>query len=233
MVAGFFVGGFLLVATASRGAIIAGRRGVDAPESPLTANRTGDTIMADETITEIEEWRPVEGWPYEVSNLGRIRRLASNPGRWGVKILNTAFKSARYLMCGLVRRLPDGRYEQVTRNVHVLVCTAFHGSRPTPSHQVCHNNGNSKDSRAENLRWGTTTENEADRRQHGYRDDGEHNAAAKLTTEQVIEIRRRHVDNVCASGHTKKGFIIAICKEFQISPITANRIIKRRSWKTL
>lgn len=43
--------------------------------------------------------------------------------------------------------------------VHILVCTAFHGPRPTPKHQVDHINRDRFDNRPENLRWVTCREN--------------------------------------------------------------------------
>lgn len=43
--------------------------------------------------------------------------------------------------------------------VHILVCTAFHGPRPTPKHQVDHINRDRWDNRPENLRWVTPHEN--------------------------------------------------------------------------
>ena len=51
--------------------------------------------------------------------------------------------------------------------IHVAVCTAFHGPKPTPQHQVRHLNGIRHDNRATNLAWGTAAENAADRAKHG------------------------------------------------------------------
>lgn len=42
---------------------------------------------------------------------------------------------------------------------HILVCTAFHGPRPSPRHQVDHINRDRFDNRPENLRWVTPHEN--------------------------------------------------------------------------
>lgn len=44
--------------------------------------------------------------------------------------------------------------------VHILVCTAFHGPRPSPKHQVDHINRDRWDNRPENLRWVTPHENQ-------------------------------------------------------------------------
>lgn len=51
--------------------------------------------------------------------------------------------------------------------VHKLICKAFHGERPSPSHEIRHLNGVKEDNRAENLAWGTRSENAKDRAKHG------------------------------------------------------------------
>jgi hypothetical protein len=56
--------------------------------------------------------------------------------------------------------------------VHQLVAKAFLGPKPTPLHEVCHNDGDHLNNRADNLRWGTKSENMYDRVTHGQ----DHNA---------------------------------------------------------
>lgn len=51
--------------------------------------------------------------------------------------------------------------------IHVLVCTAFHGPKPSPEFEVRHLDGNRANNRAENLVWGTRSENALDRKFHG------------------------------------------------------------------
>lgn len=53
-----------------------------------------------------------------------------------------------------------------TPAVHILVAEAFHGPRP-PGMEVRHLNGVKLDNRAENLRWGTDSENMLDIVRHG------------------------------------------------------------------
>lgn len=78
----------------------------------------------------------------------------------------------------------------VSVHVHVAVCLAFKGPRPTPKHEVAHRDGNRTNNRPRNLRWATHTENGADTRRHGRTRPGSKNPSAKLTEEQVLEIRR-------------------------------------------
>lgn len=57
---------------------------------------------------------------------------------------------------------------QIIKNYwfHILVCTAFHGPRPSPKHQVDHINRNRFDNRPENLRWVTPRENQLNGKRH-------------------------------------------------------------------
>lgn len=58
----------------------------------------------------------------------------------------------------------DGR--TVTRTVHALVALAFIGPRPEGL-EVCHNDGNPQNNRADNLRYDTHASNMRDKRLHG------------------------------------------------------------------
>lgn len=82
--------------------------------------------------------------------------------------------------------------KSVTRPVHQLVCEAFHGPQPFPEAQVRHLDGDPTNNWMENLAWGTAAENWADRRRHGTDTCGERSGKAKLTWEQVREIRARY-----------------------------------------
>lgn len=89
----------------------------------------------------MEVWKDIEDHPnYEVSSLGNIRNkttqyiLSNNPGKRGY--------------CSV-------RLDKKTYQTHILVCTVFHGFKPSLKHSVDHINRITNDNRIENLRWAT------------------------------------------------------------------------------
>lgn len=108
-----------------------------------------------------EEWRTLSEFPdYAVSSEGRVKRVAPDyRGRAG-HILKP--HASRYASLTLyLNRKP------AVVLVHRLVCSAFHGDPPSLVHEVAHGDGNSLNNRAQNLRWATRIENEADKVGHG------------------------------------------------------------------
>lgn len=117
-----------------------------------------------------ERWAPIPGWEgyFEVSDRGVIRTV----GRVMIRS-----NGAPFTCRGRVRRLQlvnDGRWgvtlraggKQRRHLVAPLVLSAFVGLRP-PGLDACHNNGNPRDDRVENLRWDTASGNALDKRAHG------------------------------------------------------------------
>lgn len=82
-----------------------------------------------------------------------------------------------------------GRKKQA--GVHQFVALAFHGQPSDPSFEVRHKDGTTTNTLPDNLVWGTTEENMADRLAHGTSNQGERNGQSKLTEAVVKEIRRR------------------------------------------
>lgn len=113
-----------------------------------------------------ETWKPVLDYEgiYEVSDLGRVRRVRGGKGaKVGALLRPTPF--GRYL----VVRLSDlpGKRKTVTRNVHELVLEAFRGVRPVAGQECRHLNDLPRDNRLPNLEWGTKSENALDRSRNG------------------------------------------------------------------
>ena len=111
-----------------------------------------------------EEWRPLPGWRYDVSSVGRVRTQMwiDDDGILHLsKILAQTLDSDGYFYV----MLHDGQRRRKAR-VHCLVLEAHVGARPSRSHQACHWNGVRTDNRKCNLRWGTRADQEDDKRRH-------------------------------------------------------------------
>lgn len=115
-----------------------------------------------------------------------------------------------------------GGGKAITRKAHVIVCTAFHGPKPSTLHQVAHFNGRPADNRAENLRWTTHAENEEDKIRHGTRLIGERHSMAKLTEAQILEIREAR-----RRGETLSSLAVQYGLAFQ----TISNISTRKIWR--
>lgn len=144
--------------------------------------------MAEQDDIAAERWLPVVGWEgyYEVSDLGRVRRVAPYHGYpAGRLVAQCRTKSGLYPRVGL--STPEKRCTYV---VHRLVLEAFVGLRPA-GHEARHTNGDGWDNRLTNLSWSTHAENIGDKQQHGTNSRGERHGAAKLTDEQAAMVRQR------------------------------------------
>lgn len=140
----------------------------------------------------IEEWRCVLGYEgyYEVSNLGRVRRVRAGQGATAGRIMRIKPPTRSCDYC----RVQLCRFD-VKRifSVHFLVAQAFLGKRPRgkfPNHKDLDKTNNA----ASNLEWLTRKQNAQHALLNGRRGGrampGVENGRAKLTEEQVKEIRR-------------------------------------------
>lgn len=187
--------------------------------------------MADQPDTDSAEvWKDVLDWEglYQVSSLGRARSLDR------CSIFDTVAGPQQRMVRGkLLKLTPIQGYlcigltdmpRRVLRRVHQLVCEAFHGAKPFPGAEVAHWDGNKANNVPSNLRWATQVENSADKIRHGKTVRGERNGRAKLTAEQVREIRRRYVPN-------QHGQRVPLANEFGVTAETIDKIVKRAKWK--
>jgi hypothetical protein len=110
---------------------------------------------------------------------------------------------------------------RVCVNVATLVLTAFAGPRPADM-QCCHSDGNHLNNSASNLRWDTAKANHADMAKHGTRRIGEKNHAAKLTANDVMQIRARHA----LTGESQ----CKLAKEYGVCQYTIMAILRRETW---
>lgn len=183
-----------------------------------------------------ETFLPISGWEglYEVSNLGRVRSLPRVVRRHDGTIqsfkggIMTPIKMTVGYVCARLSDTVNGRRERAS--IHRLVATAFH---PNPNNlpQVNHLNAIRDDNRAVNLEWTDARGNILHAWKIGnmsqaklYTARGEESVKAKLTEQQVYEIKDR-----LAAGETTRS----IAKRYSIGKTSVSRILHGKSWAHL
>lgn len=150
-----------------------------------------------------ESWKPVLGYEeyYEVSCEGNIRsreQKACAKTNWrNIKIRYLSSKRPSKGYRGVLLR--NGIDKVKRRSVHRIVAQAF---IPNPNNlpQINHLNGDKNDNRVENLEWCTASQNMF----HCYKTKlrtpdvgvGEKHPSARLSNEQIVEIRLMRGRNV-------------------------------------
>jgi hypothetical protein len=176
--------------------------------------------------TFMERWRSVIGYEglYEVSDLGRVRSLdhvVIRRNGYPQTIRGRIKKTP--LVAGYPSLVLHDRGTRSTLYVHHLVVGAFIGPRP-PGKEVAHWDGDETNVTLSNLRYATPIENDADKIRHGTRTEGSRNGQARLTDQQVREIRRRS-----ALGERRCD----LAEEFGISAVNITNIVHGRIWRCL
>lgn len=168
-----------------------------------------------------EEWRACIGCPdYLVSDQGRIRSLKRGLGKRPPNgILRGALLKKRgrtpYVV---VTFMIDGK--KVGKSVHRLVLEAFVGPCP-PGHEACHADGDGTNNALSNLRWGTSSSNNNDRKIHGRLPLGEDNAMSVLIEADVRFIR---------SQPRVRGVATRLAQKLGVSLSTVCRVLSGRTW---
>ena len=182
--------------------------------------------MADQNPTTSPEiFKPIPGFPgYEVSDQGTVRSYWRR-----LKAQGFQFEISPTPQKILCQTLSEG-YPSVSlgrgvyMRVHVLILLAFVG--PCPQNmEACHKDGSRTKNFLDNLRWGTPSSNQLDRRKHGtdHINVGENHPRAKLTEAEVIQIR-----TMAAQGaHLQKD----IAEMFKIPRPCVSMIVHRKYWK--
>lgn len=171
--------------------------------------KIGDVVT---TYGGAEEWRAVNGWPFDVSNWGRVRSHARGTilkqypkGNWGhLKVC--LFRN------GAQKRGPDRR----DFPVHRLVAEAF-VPNPDGLPEVRHKNGFGWDNTTGNLEWGSRNDNAEDAVSHGSMDRTK-GSQPKLSWSAVECIR--------ASGQSTT----ALAKEFGVSRRLVRAVRQGTRW---
>ena len=170
-----------------------------------------------------EEWRNIPGYEgkYQASSLGRIkslRRMVRGRTPSGTPFLRSVperiLKPGVYCKAGHLSVVLG--HGEKGRPVHQLVALTFLGKYP-PGMEVLHVNGDPTDNRAENLRYGTRTQNILDMYYQG-------GIWRKLSTTDVQSIRRMLDEGI-------KGRDIA--KKFSVSENTISSIKRGKTFSWL
>jgi len=112
--------------------------------------------------------------------------------------------------------------QQQHRHVHRLILQAFAGEAP-PGQECRHLDGNPRNNNLTNLCWGTHIQNSHDRIRHGTDNAGERSSTARLTAEQVVEIR----------SQKGKQTQCTLAEQFGVCMSAISSIQNRRTWKCL
>lgn len=179
-------------------------------------------------MRENEAYPAVVSGELEIDNEGRIWRTARRRwNRWQqaseslpvVRRRTENQTTGGYLQ---VRVMVDGK--RVHALAHRLVYRHFNGPIP-PGMMINHRNGDKGDNRPENLELATPSENTVHSRQvlkRGRLDQGgQRNAMAKLTPEQVAEIRTRR-----AAGEK----LTSIAVDYGVQMQTVSKIARGDRW---
>jgi HNH endonuclease/NUMOD4 motif len=175
-----------------------------------------------------ETWLPIPSYSlYDVSSRGRVRswngsKAHSGPMRLKKPRLRAlAVRSDGYVQCGLTG--DDGMKKTVA--VHRAVLLAFLGE-PPEGYQASHMNGRPSDNRHTNLAWEPGEMNVKRQVPDGTRKtgamprgEGHHNA--RVTEDEVREIRQKH-----AAGASQGR----LSRHYGLTRQAVGSIITRRTW---
>lgn len=202
----------------------------------LTIVLTGNSTLSDrqyENPVERSEnnklkvtlmWKDIvnyEGY-YQISDSGEVKSLSRR--------INNGSKNGFISKERILKQTknPNNGYMQVTlmKNrkkkvvyVHSLVAEAFLGENKKAT--VNHKDGNKQNNHVLNLEYATYSENNQHAYNTGLHAKGEKHYQAKLTREQVAEIRQ--------NGKTAPYYIIAL--KYGVAPATIRDIIINKTWK--
>lgn len=113
----------------------------------------------------------------------------------------------------------------VKKYIHRLVLETFIGPCPKGM-ECCHNDGNPENNNLNNLRWDTHSSNNKDAVRHGTWKNtwmkGENHPQAKLTFDDVKEIRKLYQDKILSQTN--------LAKNYGVTQATISRIVLNQTW---
>jgi hypothetical protein len=120
---------------------------------------------------------------YWINRHGEVRSQRGRGDTWR----KLTFHIHKYNGRAMVGLRQNGKTRLMKRAV--LLLTTFVGPRP-PGMECCHENDVVTDDDLSNLRWDTHANNIRDRGRNGHTSSGKRNGRAKITDDDVREIRR-------------------------------------------
>ena len=181
--------------------------------------------MTDENMPIVDgvTFKRIEGFPRHcVGDDGTIWRRLGRYTR-GTRISNTGWSLVKPQLCVSILRIHLWQNNKAhSRGVARLVLEAFVGSCPPEMEARHFPDRDPTNCRLSNLSWATHTENCADRIIHGTHTIGEKNPRAKLTENDIHEIRRLRSTGM---------FCHRIGSQFSVTESCIEDIVKGRSWK--
>jgi len=173
-----------------------------------------------------EIWKEIPEYNgfYQISNLGRVKSISRK--MWNgfgyfyskTKMLKPAIGSHGYYTVNLYNKSK----QHCSYLIHRLIAKAFISNTQNKPY-INHINNIRIDNRIKNLEWVTQKENINYALRDGYMDNhiGENNHTAKLTKNQVIEIRQN------PHNYSQKKLAII----YNVRPPTISKIILKQRWK--
>jgi len=171
-------------------------------------------------MNEVDTWKSIAGFEgtYEISVQLGIRRIAGGQGTRAGRILKQS-RDARG--CPRVNLYFHGK--RTTHYVAHLVVDAFLPPKKPTDQVLRHLNDDPADNRVENLAWGTYHDNNMDAIRNSKIQQGSARYNAKLTEDNVREIRRLYA--------TGEFSLQELALRFGVSVGIIHRMVRRKNWK--
>jgi hypothetical protein len=174
-----------------------------------------------------EEWKDITGFEgfYQISNFGRVKSLG---GKCGSAIRKPSIRSISLTKDGYekVRLLKDGKDKTV--RIHRLVAEAFIPN-PEGKDTVNHIDGNKKNNHVSNLEWADRSEQLYHAYKLGLKQSkvGSNNPVAKLSDEDVREIRKTYV------RQSREYGTVALAKKYGVTNRVIGLVVSGKSYKNV
>jgi hypothetical protein len=178
-----------------------------------------------------EQWLPVEATGYWISNHGRVvsqaREYFTGQNRCAKRITRHTLLRLQPCPKGYLRFKLCRNGNQSTVKVHRLVAEYFvKNLDPVQFEQVNHKDGIKTNNHYSNLEWVNASSNQKHAHSLGLYDrKGENNSSAKLTEQQVKELKQEFkIKNY-------RGQLAALARQYKIHENTLARIRDNKLWK--